>query len=289
MSDVFSRNWRAAGARLLVGALLLGVLGTAASAQNFQPYENLLNPNTRRADGNIRLCIYQQSYLAEYEKAVAAALSEALLVPVEVELLAESIVPGQVLDSLMPYTDDDLFALMVDKLCDGVMGLPLQAGYSDWMNFTRPYLINRNVLAVTNDSYHDLSDIDRSKPIGGRLGSRGDRDFLNYWTTQPENNRWQRYVYFDTRTALNRLLDGTVEGVLISEAALAIATDGNPESQGIHLITTPFTIGNSEIGIVVKSSDKYIRTALDGAIDSLVQSGRIDELRLEYHLTLPAD
>src|SRR5258708_7377636 len=111
-----------------------------------------------------------------------------------------------------------------------------------------------------------------------------DNQLIVYLQSLPEKSRWQRLAYFNNKMLLDRLLDRTVAAAFVWEPALYRATDGDPQSKGIHVIPPPFELSQTELGIRLRSNDAYLATTLGQAIDSMRADGTLHRPVSEYRV-----
>lgn len=234
-------------------------------------------------DGSLAVCVYAESMVGEFNSAVARAVGDALLVNVEVEEL-DLLTPPEPLDYRIPLGEEELF-LMMHGRCDVFMGFPFTSGYPEWINLTVPYFSSPAVLVVTDPSYRSLSDIPVTRPLGTRFGSSTDNQLGTYIMRLPEAARWRRFPYRNYGIAFERVVDGTVGGSLIWEAAVVNATGGDLAANGLHLIELPFLDQPVELAIGVKAEDRYLLQALDQAIEALRSDGTLHALAIAHRLT----
>ncbi len=141
------------------------------------------------------------------------------------------------------------------------------------------------MLAVSNPNYRRLEDIPTDKAIGTRFISAADLRLVSYLQSLPENQRIQRYPFFNNQILAEKLLDGTVEGILIWEPALQPALEGKPRAASVRVISPGnFQPPVIQFGMALRAKDTYMRTLLDQAIDSLVKDGTIDRLMEQYDI-----
>lgn len=259
-------------------ALLLWAV-SALSAMAQVPYipAEYLSGQRRLQGSSLAFCVYESSPTYAFDRAVAEEVAITLLLEpnfVEVEpppfrLAQEDIV-------------EELYVLLMDH-CDAIVGFTLAAeSYPDWIALTRPYYWTPYVLAVTDPSYRQLTDIPRDKAIGSRLLTQADIEFIRFLTSLPQDQRWRRFPYVNDALLVERLLDGTIAGALMWAPALYRETGGAPQALGIRTISTsPLRNLERPVGMAVRSSDSFLRVMLDDAIAALIEDGVIDQLLAE--------
>ena len=263
-------NLRTARAALLA---LLGALAIGPVLAQELP-ESLENNTTRLQGDQITFCLDSTSVGAPFDHAVAEAIAGALLVK------------AAFVDAPTGFPIDgggylaELKIVMANK-CDVLLGISLQPNfpYPDWATPTRAYADIPYVLAVKDPSYNSLADIPRNKRIGTELASIGEYAFITYSQQQPQDQRWVRLPYADSKLMLKRLLDGTLGGMILWNPVLNQVTGGNPQSMGVRAISTaPVPPSSVLVAGLVSSRDAFLRSQLDEAISSLIGDGTIQSL-----------
>ncbi len=234
--------------------------------------------------GTLAACVYAESMVGDFNAAVARAVGEALLLNVDIQSL-DLLTPPEPLDYRIPLREEELF-LMLHGRCDVFMGFPMTTGYPDWLRLTVPYFASPTVLVVADPSYTSLSDIPVSRPLGSRILASSDAHLTAYIAQLPAASRWQRFPYRNYGVAFERVVDGTVGGSLIWEAAVVNATEGDLAAQGLHLIRQlPFFDEPVELTIGLKAEDDFLGQALSQAIESLRADGTLRELAETHYLS----
>jgi len=278
--------------RIATAAIAVAVLAAMLVANArlvFAQFEDMPPRDVYRERGRTRgdkiaLCVNSAAMMTPFETALARQIAARLLLtPTVIDIKTWH--PTQPLDYRLPLAFDEIYIELAER-CDGIMGFTLTQGYPSWLIVTRPYISTRTVLAVTSPEYRKLADIPVTRTIGTRMLGVVDNQMILYLQSLPEKSRWSRVPYINNKMLLDRLLDRTVAGGFVWEPALYRATDGAPETAGIHMIPAPFELLQTEFGIGLRSSDAYLATTLGQAIDSLRSDGTVDQLLVE-HLLAP--
>jgi polar amino acid transport system substrate-binding protein len=283
VADVLSRRaMRAAVAALLLAVSLCGIVGEALAQMEDLPPRDVYVERGRTRGDKITLCVNPAAMMAPFESALAREIAaRLLLVPAVVEVKTWH--PTEPLDYRMPLGYDELYIEFAER-CDGFMGFTLAQGYPSWLIITRPYLSTHTVLATMTPAYRRLADIPSDHRIGTRIFGVVDNQLILYLQSLPEKSRWPRAPYFNNKLLIDRLLDRSIDAAFVWEPALYRATNGVPESAGIRLISPPFDLAPTDIGIALRSNDSYLMVTLGQAIDSLRSDGTIDALLVEHGL-----
>jgi polar amino acid transport system substrate-binding protein len=281
--DVLSRHTtQAAIAALLLAASLCSIAGEALAQMEDLPPRDVYVERGRSRGDKIALCVNSAAMMAPFESALAREIaSRLLLVPTIIQVKTWH--PTEPLDYRMPLGYDELYIEFAER-CDGFMGFTLAPGYPSWMIISRPYLSTRTVLATIMPAYRKLADIPSDHRIGTRIFGIVDNQLIFYLQSLPEKGRWPRAPYFNNKILIDHLLDHSVDAAFVWEPALYRATNGAPESAGIRLISPPFDLAPTEIGIAMRSNDSYLMTTLGQAIDSLRADGTVDALLVAHGL-----
>ena len=273
----------AVAAKLTLVAMLAGAANAPVVAQEI-PSRDLFQERGRGGQGNkITFCVNGAAMMASFDMALARELGSMLLLTAEV-IDIKIWRPTEPLDYRLPLTLEDIYIEFAER-CDGIMGFTLAQGYPEWMTLTRPYLFTRTVVATKTPNYRRLADIPADRPIGTRILGGVDNQVSMYLQSLPERSRWHRHAYYNNKTLIDRLLDGTVAAAFVWEPALYRATGGKLEAAGLQVIPSPIPLYETELGIAVRSHDMFLSTALGQAIDALRTDGTIDRLLAEHGLT----
>lgn len=236
----------------------------------------------RRIGNDIHFCLNMDSSLAGFDRAVAHALADVLLTGAVIYEIKAPFTSPYPYDYRILADEGEVF-IAVHNECDGLLGfhLPQTGTIPEWLTVTRPYYSSRYVLAVASETYDRLSDIPVGAAIGSQIGSAGDAQFRAYNNALPASNRWRLRALPDNGLLVDWLLDGAVEGIIVWEPALVMATD--PDA-GVRIVETPFAIAKLDFSIALQSDSLYLRSLLDSAIAALLEDGVIDELMAEFDL-----
>jgi polar amino acid transport system substrate-binding protein len=265
-------------------AALLCIASSAASAQEVPP-RDVYQDRGRGQSNKVALCVNADAMMASFESALARELASALLLtPTVIEIKAWR--PTEPLDYRLPLMLEEIYIQFAER-CDGFMGFTLAQGYPEWMAVTRPYLVTRTVIVTNATNVRKLADVPVNRPLGTRILGGVDNQVIMYLQSLPEKTRWSRLTYYNNKVLMDRLLDGTVAAAFVWEPALYRATGGKPEAAGLHTISSPFALYDTEFGIAVRAHDTFLNTMLGQAIDALRADGTIDRLLAEHGLAAP--
>lgn len=256
-------------ARWMVLALM--VLSQALAQVPNVPQE-LLKPRRRLQDDRLVLCVNRGGSLEKLERAVATALGKALLV---------NTVFHEVEYGNFPVFDDgDFLTLLYLDLtnnCDGFIGINMASGKNpDWLTFSRPYLEVPYLFISHNPSWKQLADLPPDQKIGVLVSTAIDATLINYLQTLPESQQWGRLPYGSLELMEKRLLDGTLGGLLLWSPLIR-----QLPSQGVGLTVgsiSPLPAQASQMGIALRVQDTALRSSIDAALTSLIDSGEVAQL-----------
>lgn len=260
---------------MLFALLTLGLFGGAAMAQDAP---GIFLDNIRRQQGNeLRFCVDDAAVGAPFDRAVAQAIGDALLISVVFDRS-----PGGFPISGGGYFEE--LQIRLNKNCDVVMGMSLQSGnpYPEWVTPTRPYATVPFVMAVIDPDYRGLSDIPRDRMIGTALGSAGEWAFIGTMQQRQKDARWKRLPYADRGLMLRRLRDGSLAGMLLWQPTLGKLLANDPEADTVRVIPSdPVPQTYVRVGALLSSRDTYLRSQIDAAIGELIDDGTIAGLMAE--------
>jgi polar amino acid transport system substrate-binding protein len=276
-----SGMWRICVALLLTVQFTIVAERAFAQMEDLPPRDVYVERGRSRGD-KIALCFNPAAMLASFERDLAKAIaSRLLLTPTIIEVKTWH--PTEPLDYRLPLGFDELYIEFAER-CDGFMGITLAQGYPSWLVTTRPYLSTRTVLAAIAPEYRKLQDVPVAAALGTRILGAVDNQLILCLQSLPEKSRWRRAPYFNNKLLMDHLFDRSVAAAFVWEPALYRATNGAPESAGLHFIVPPFELTETEFGIGLRSNDSFLSVSLGQAIDSLKEDGTIASLMIEHGL-----
>lgn len=194
--------------------------------------------------------------------------------------------PTPAYDFRLGLDDVTIFRLLANR-CDAIMGYSLLSAFPNWITPSLPYLGTPTVLAVRSGEYAGLDDIPRARPIGTRSATLADNYLMAYMRTLPEASRWERVFYRDNGQLIERLLDRSVDAILIWEPAILAYEAAHPEARIDVITTIPFAIEPSQFVLALRPQEQFINLGLSDAIAALTADGTINRLAIAHGL-LPA-
>jgi polar amino acid transport system substrate-binding protein len=238
--------------------------------------------NSRPLQGDrIRYCVDDYSVGAAFDRSIAEAISEALLVKAEFKPAPS----GFPLDGT-GYLDE--LQLIMSNECEVLVGISLTPGmaespFPDWATVTRSYAQVPFVIAVTDPAYKTLGDIPGGKFMGGMIGSLGIGTAVAFNGQRPQEQRLRFLPYGDPQLMLKRLLDGSIAGMIIWQPQLNQITKGDLAGPGLKLASfAPMKPVLTGVGNLVSSRESYLRASIDQAIGQLVADGTIARLMKKH-------
>ncbi len=246
--------------------------------------DEILRYNSRSVQGgSITFCINTESVTADFDREVARAVTQALLLDYKLYEVT-TLPPTPPYDFRLMLDDADIFRLLLNN-CDAIVGFSLLADYPGWMRPSPPYLSTSTVVAVRAGQYRELADIPKTMRLGTRSFSIADNYLRTYASTLPEDSRWRRNAYSSNEILVDRLVDGTVEAALVWEPALLAYAADHPDAPAIDILPSPpFTIPPTQLVFALRPQDDFVNVALSQAIEALRADGVLDELAARYHL-----
>lgn len=265
-------------------ALIASVfLSSFAAAQIPVIPPDYLHDYLRLQGDQLTYCVLTDRSTTEFDIAVAEAISDALL-------LKSQFVPVKAEFPL--FDENDFFYEIYLRLtndCDAFVGFSLMSeGYPDWLSVSDSYISLPFALVVVNPDYRSLGDIPTDKAIGLQMGGTADMEFLAYYTSLADRDRWTRLPYGNDQLMLQRLEEGVIQAAILWLPNLLELTDGDPEAAGFFPASTnPLRSFSVQLGLAFRGDNSYLQTMFDSAIESLKTDGTIERLATEYGVALP--
>ena len=279
MSLTFAR----AATAVLMGLLSIVIAGSSsvyAQGGGTIPLQSFSNSRPLQGD-RIRFCVDDFSVGAAFDRSIAEAISEALLVKAEFKPAPA----GFPLDGT-GYLDE--LQLVMSNECEVLIGISLTPGmaespFPDWATVTRSYAQVPFVIVVTDPAYKSMGDIPGGKFMGGMIGSLGIGTAVAFNGQRPQEQRLRFLPYGDPNLMLKRLLDGSIAGMIIWQPQLNQITKGDLAGQGLKLASfAPMKPVLTGVGNLVSSRESYLRASIDQAIGQLVADGTIARLMKKH-------
>lgn len=272
---------RNGSSKWLAIALVLGL--QSVLAQFLPPAPQDFLENRRRVDGALHVCLNLASSLVEFDRAVAQAIGDALLVPVVFHELFTAYPPTSPYEFSINLSEADLYVGIMNN-CDAMMGAWLhQDAVPSWLTVTQPYYSTRVVFATTAYDHADPRRLPFGAAVGSRIAGSGDFQFRSF-VTERSPGTIRRIPYPSNESLITRLLDGTLDGILIWEPAIYAATGGDPAAAGVMTAPLPFQSTELNFGLAVPLAASFLRSTLDAAIAALQVDGTIVGLVQRYDL-----
>lgn len=266
-------------------AFAVSVPPTMAQFRDFREEipQHLLRPSRTIAGDRVAFCVNVTSMMADFDRAVAAELAGALLLDHEI-VEVRPLTPSPPYDFRLPLIEGEIYLFLAHE-CDAFMGFTQAADYSDWLRATPPYLATHTALAVREGEFTSASQFGPGQRVGARLLSIADGYLSTYLRAQPDAARWERVVYPNNAFLIERLLDESVDAILVWEPALHRYLADHPEAENVTVLTElPFTIAPTEFVISMRSENDFLQLNLAQAIAELQAEGTIDRLAAEHGL-----
>lgn len=263
--------------------IALGIVAAAplpAHAQVSNSVDSSLLESWRLTTGNtIRFCQYDASPTFAFDRAIAEALAQQLLVNAEYTSLGANYGIGG------EFAAEDLFVNLTND-CDVMLGMGLAPEmYPVEFIATRPYASFSYVLAVADQQIERLGDIAGGDRIGAMVGSFGFVAIHRYVATLPASARLTVLPYGNTDLMVTRLLDGTISGMVVYGPSFVQYQSENPVAGEIEIRPLDAQIAaDIYIGGLLLARNTYLRTMLDEAIALMIDDGTIELLVAESGL-----
>ena len=271
----------------LIFCVSLAAIAPPAAYAQFEDADipaTLLRP-TRTTNGqNIAFCVNTTSILADFDRAIASEIASALLIEHEiVEVVADG-TPPATYDFRLPLYESEIYLALAHR-CDVLMGYTQLANYPDWLTLTPPYLTTHTVLAVRAGEGGGADPLAPGRAVGSRFLSMADSTMLRHLQVMPESEQWQRIIYPDHGILIERLLDGSVDSILVWEPAIRTYIEDHPEAEGIEIISDlPFDVPATEFGMVMLRSNDFLHSTMTEAVVELTADGTFDRVAASHGL-----
>lgn len=224
---------------------------------------------------HLRYCVDPRDPDWEVAAAIADTIARGLLLEPQ----------RYVVETNIEVTEDitRIYAIMLQH-CDLHMGFKLiPEGYESWITLTRAYYESQYVFVSDDPGVRALGDVPRTRPIGVTIGSSAHLALLAYLRTIADAQRWPIFPMGTDDLALDALLAGTVDAVLVWGPTLWARQRAEPTFAGLRVIepapAQPVTFG---VGALMLAGQSFLRAAVDEAIAALTADGTIAEI-LEYY------
>jgi polar amino acid transport system substrate-binding protein len=228
-------------------------------------------------DYTLRYCVDPRDPAWQADQAIAEAIAGALLIEPAPYLVPDKEV-REPIDNLYRHLRADCAIYFGFKLLSGV--------YPEWLTVSRPYYEVGYVLAVKNEAWQKLGDIPRTEALGPTMGTAADFQLIQYLNGLPQSERWKRFPIMSDEVALDEVLSGEVAAALVWGPSFAALKNGNPKYAGLRTISLdPLPDNGVPVGAVLLSSETFLRSSVDQAIDSLIKDGTIERIIAEHGLS----
>jgi len=253
-----------------------------ALAQEPAPFVTEAERPGRFADDfTLRYCVDRRDPAWEVDQAIATAIAGALLIEPVAHVVEDPSVRED-LDRLYRHLLQDCSLYFGFKLLPGV--------YPEWLTVTRPYYEVGYVLAVSNPDWERLADIPASEALGPTIGTAADFRLIQYLNSLPATQRWRRFPQSSDEIGLAAVVDGSIAAALVWGPSFSALAGVRPEFTALHTIALdPLPASNVAVGAVLLSTETFLRSSVDQAIDSLVADGTIAGILAErgFQATTP--
>lgn len=239
----------------------------------------LLDETRSLDDDRLSFCLNTHSVLVEFDRAVAQAIADTLLLDAEFFEMVYPTAPYKY-DYRVPLTESQLFVSITNH-CDAFMGFRLTPDTPDWLTVSRPYLESQMVFMSTNTDVRSFDDIAATGEIGVRMAGTGHRELRTYLQALPEAERPSQIPYPNNEVLIERLHDGTIGTVLIWEYAPYFARGDDAAPTIESRFPAPFPIPPLQFAAAILQKDTFVRGLIDRAIEELLANGELERLKSE--------
>jgi polar amino acid transport system substrate-binding protein len=242
----------------------------------------LLDETRSLDDDELTFCLNTDSVLVEFDRAVAQAITDTLLLEATFHEMVYPTAPYKY-DFRLPLTESQLFVTITNN-CDAFMGFRITPdSIPDWLTVSRPYLESRMIFVTTNESYRSFAEIPAGEKIGVRMGGTGHRELRTFLQALPQGQRPSQVPYPNNELLIERLRDGSVSAILVWEFAPYFATSGNVELLGLKTsFEPPFPVPPLQFSATMLKQDTFVRGLIDDAIEELISNGALQQITMEH-------
>ena len=232
-------------------------------------------------DFTLRYCVDQRDPAWEIDQAIGEAIAGALLTEPVAHVVEDPLVRED-LDRLYRHLLQDCSIYFGFKLLPGV--------YPDWLTVTRPYYEVGYVLVVKHPEWKQLADIPKDQAIGPTIGTAADFRLIQYLNSLPSGERWPRFPQSSDEIAVNAVAGGSVAAALVWGPSFSALVKANPQLASLRTIALdPLPASKVPVGAVLLSTETFLRSSVDQAIESLIADGTIAGILAErgFPATIP--
>lgn len=250
----------------LIATTALALFAPVAYAQPEVPAD-FYDRGVASRGNSVVFCIWPTSPLVALDRAVAEAIGEAQLFDVEFFEVPLTSAGAQ------ETFEQELFIHLMDN-CDAVMGGSLAwSPLPEWLTVTRPYLEITQTIATSDTSVTRLGDLPPGTRVGSILMSPSDMVFATAIRAGVLPNITR--IPYDTPARILAAIEAdTLQAGLVPQHVLEAYSGTEFGSAS----TDPLSLAPEATGMLLLSSNTYLRALLDDAIASLSAQGALDAI-----------
>jgi polar amino acid transport system substrate-binding protein len=179
---------------------------------------------------------------------------------------------------IQPMSWDGIIPSLQQKKIDMVYsGMTITPERAAVVNFSEPYWIVNQAVAVRSGSTVTLDDVKEGKAVlGTQRGCTAsdwiDKNLVENGTMSEDNVK----LYDNIQLALTDLQNGRVDAVMYDIPVIRTSIEGKPLTMLGEIQT------DEEYGIAVRKGDNQLLTTLNEGLDRLMASPKWDELKEKY-------
>lgn len=257
---------------------LLAMFGASGALAQPMVQRDFYDGSIRDRGSRIIFCIWPDSPLADFDRAVATEIAGLHLLEAEffeVDLLNSG---------TQELFEQQLFIHLMDD-CDAVMGTSLDwRPLPEWLTVTRPYFELGHVLATRQNGITSPFDLPAGARVGSIMLSQADMTFARALGGGADITR----IPYDTAgNILEAIASGELDAGIVPVHALPLVSEEFTDD-GIFVsrLTSP-QIVTAPIGMALLSRDAYLRDLLGDAIAALQADGTISALADQMGYGIP--
>lgn len=170
-------------------------------------------------------------------------------------------------------------ALQQGKVDMVYSGMTISPERLEKVNFSKPYWITNQAVAVREGSDFTIDDVEEGKVVlGVQRGCTAHTWIDQHLVETGKISEDDRKLYKNVQLALNDLLNKRVDAVMYDVPVIKESIQGKP------LVMLGEIQTDEEYGVAVRKDDNELRAIINEGLDKLMNSPKWEELKQEYKM-----
>ncbi|MDD3622342.1 MAG: ABC transporter substrate-binding protein [Methanofollis sp.] len=170
-------------------------------------------------------------------------------------------------------------ALQQGKIDMVYSGMTISPERLEKVNFSKPYWITNQAVAVREGSDFTIDDVEEGKVVlGVQRGCTAHTWIDQHLVETGKISEDDRKLYKNVQLALNDLLNKRVDAVMYDVPVIKESIQGKP------LVMLGEIQTDEEYGVAVRKDDNELRAIINEGLDKLMNSPKWEELKQEYKM-----